>query len=109
MRNTLLHTVATSLAVIALGVSLATTPVLAAPRHGGGSHHVAAVHRGGGGAHVQYAGHRYGGGGGNYGGGGYYSGGGYYDGCNQGYYNQGCGPGLAGGVIGGAMGAILRQ
>jgi hypothetical protein len=52
MRNTLLHTVATSLAVIALGVSLATTPVLAAPRHGGGSHHVAAVHRGGGAAHV---------------------------------------------------------
>jgi hypothetical protein len=117
MRNTLLHTVAASLAVLTIGVSLATTPVLAGARHGsgGGSHHVASVHRGGG-AHVQYAGHRYGGGGGNYGGGGYYgaggyySGGGYYGGCNQGYYyNQGCGPGLAAGVIGGAMGAVLGQ
>jgi hypothetical protein len=114
MRNTFFQTVATSLAVLTIGVSLATTPVLAAARHGGGggSHHVASVHRGGG-AHVQYAGHRYGGGG-NYGGGGYYSGGGYYGGCNQGYYNQGyynqgCGPGLAAGVIGGAMGAILGQ
>jgi len=107
MRNTLLHTVATSLAVLTIGVSLATTPVLAAARHGGGggggSHHVAAVHRGGG-AHVQYAGHRYGGGGGNYGGGGYYSGGGYYGGCNQGYYNQGCGPAIAGGILGGLFG-----
>jgi uncharacterized membrane protein len=104
MRNTLLHTVATSLAVLTIGVSLATMPVLAAARHGGGgSHHVSAVHRGGGAqGGVQYAGHRYGGGGGNYGGGGYYSGGGYYGGCNQGYYNQGCGAGLAGGVIGGA-------
>ncbi len=36
MRNTLFHTVATSLAVLTLGVSLATTPVLAAARHGGG-------------------------------------------------------------------------
>ena len=82
------QTVATSLAVLTIGVSLATTPVLAAARHGGGgSHHVAGVHRGGG-AGLQYAGHRNGGGGGNYGGGGYYSGGGYYGGCNQGYYNQ---------------------
>ena len=111
MRNTLFQTVATSLAVMTLGVSLATTPVLAGARHGGGggggSHHVAAVHRGGG-AHVQYAGHRYGGGGGNYGGGGYYSGGGYYGGCNsyynQGYYNQGCGPAIAGGILGGLLG-----
>jgi hypothetical protein len=107
MRNTFFRTAATSLAVLTIGVSLTTTPVLAAARHGGGggSHHVSAVHRGGG---AQYAGHRYGGGG-NYGGGGYYSGGGYYGGCNQGYYNQGCGPGLPAGVIGGAMGAILGQ
>jgi hypothetical protein len=71
MRNTLFQTVATSLAVMTLGVSLATTPVLAGARHGGGggggSRHVAAVHRGSG-AHVQYAGHGYGGGGGYYGG-----------------------------------------
>jgi hypothetical protein len=103
MRNTLLHTVAASLAVLTIGVSLATTPVLAAARQGGGggSHHVAGVHRGG--AGLQYAGHRYGGGG-NYDGGGYYSGGGYYGGCNQGYYNQGCGPGIAGGILGGLFG-----
>ena len=36
MRNTLFQTVATSLAVITLGVSLATTPVLASARRGGG-------------------------------------------------------------------------
>jgi hypothetical protein len=42
MRNTLFRTVATSLAALTIGVSLATTPVLAASRHGGGggSHHV---------------------------------------------------------------------
>jgi hypothetical protein len=33
MRNTLFQTVATSLAVMTLGVSLATTPVLAGARH----------------------------------------------------------------------------
>ena len=113
MRNTLFQTVATSLAVLTIGVSLATTPVLAGARHGsgGGSHHVAGVHRGG--AGLQYAGHGYRGGGnyggGNYGGGGYYSGGGYYGGCNQGYYNQGyynqgCGPGIAAGILGSFLG-----
>jgi hypothetical protein len=80
MRSTLLHTVATSLAVLTIGASLATTPVLAAARHGGGgaggSHHIGGVHRGGG----------------------------YYGGCKQGYYNQGCGPGIAGGNIGDLLG-----
>jgi|SRR5579863_2720520 len=104
MRNSFLKTVATSAAALVIGVSLAATPVLAAVRHGGGgSRHVAAVHHGDGG-HTRYVGHSYGGGGG------YYGGDGYYGGCyDQGYYNQGCGPGpgIMGGVIGGAMGAVL--
>jgi hypothetical protein len=36
MRDTLFQTVATSLAVLTIGASLAATPVLAAARHGGG-------------------------------------------------------------------------
>src|SRR5271170_2928814 len=111
MRNSLFRTAATTLAALTVGVCLAATPVLAATRHGGGGgHHVAAgaFHRGGGHYGGRYAGHSYGGGG--YGGG--YYGGGYYGGCyDQGFYGQGCGPGpgIVGGVNGGAMGAILNH
>lgn len=98
MRNSL-SKIATSLAALAFGVSLAATPALAFERHGDGARHVAAVHRDG-----RHVGDRHSG---RWHGGGRYSEGGeYYGGC--GYYDQGCGrePGLVGGVIGGALGAI---
>jgi hypothetical protein len=115
----LLRTIGASVASLALVASLAASPVLAAPRtgggghgHGGGGSHFAGGggHRGGArfaGGHGGYrgGGGYYGGGGGGYGGG--YYGGGYYANCGYYYggYGPGCGPGP--GIVGGILGGVL--
>jgi hypothetical protein len=103
MHNSMFKTVATVLAALALGASVAAAPSLAAVRHdghGGAGQHAAAGHRDGRGRDgARYAVRSHGGGGRDNGGDGAYHGGCYDQRCNS-------GPGIVGGIIDGALGAV---